>query len=80
MEKENKYLVTFLHLPKTGGTTLRNILRTQYLPEEILDLPSTNDFIDWRILQKNKKIKCIWAHVHLGIYLEIPFEKKFSLC
>ena len=36
-------LIIHLHIPKTGGTTLRDIIQRQYLSKNILTIPTLEE-------------------------------------
>ncbi|MDM5453433.1 sulfotransferase family 2 domain-containing protein [Peribacillus simplex] len=61
----------FMHVPKTGGTTLSEILRKQYEVNEIFD----HDSYEYKIKkvdqleeEEKKKIKAVAGHYYYGIH------------
>lgn len=66
----NDHLVIFMHIPKTGGSTLRNIIKYQYKKEQIQKLPRRNAMENLISLspKKNFKIKCTYGHHRFGIH------------
>ena len=65
--------VIFLHLPKAAGTTLKDILRRQYQPNEVYELDGTQ-FIqaqeDFKQLDQAEKakIKILMGHMYFGLH------------
>jgi hypothetical protein len=73
-------LTVFLHIPKTGGTTLNSIFRKQYNIDEIYDHGSLEGNIinvNQLNVEQKRKIKAISGHNVYGIH-ELYFSKPFS--
>ena len=72
--KKNKLLV-FLHIPKTGGTTLTEIIERQigvnHFYDVKKDIRKAVKFID------DKEIKCIKGHMPFGIHKYIKKSCKY---
>jgi hypothetical protein len=78
--KNVEELVIFLHLPKTGGTTLKRIIMDQYRAGEVYGFSPIMPKSFWehpklehqlKILPKigsSEKIKCIMGHTWFGIH------------
>ncbi|MDP7527511.1 MAG: sulfotransferase family 2 domain-containing protein [Candidatus Marinimicrobia bacterium] len=65
----------FLHLPRTGGTTLRDILFRQYPADETFEnktLTDTDDNFNERNMDEKSGFKLIKGHVYFGIHQFIP--------
>ena len=65
----------FLHLPRTGGTTLRDILSRQYPAGETFEnktLTDTDDNFNERNMDEKSGFKLIKGHVYFGIHQYIP--------
>ncbi|OIJ18538.1 hypothetical protein BKP45_19025 [Anaerobacillus alkalidiazotrophicus] len=79
MDKNNDLLI-FLHIPKTGGTTLRKIVEAQYKPNEIITF-SNREFLDEKIRYMPSKeldrIKCLQGHSQFGIHSYIQKSFKY---
>ncbi len=70
----------FLHLPRTGGTTLRDILSRQYSAHETFEnrtLTDTNDNFNERDVTEKSGFKLIKGHVYFGIHKFIPQKCKY---
>ncbi|MDP6726841.1 MAG: sulfotransferase family 2 domain-containing protein [Candidatus Marinimicrobia bacterium] len=65
----------FLHLPRTGGTTLRDILTKQYSDQETFEnktlLDTDGNFNENRVNQMSG-YKLIKGHVYFGVHTFIP--------
>ncbi|KXS41809.1 MULTISPECIES: sulfotransferase family 2 domain-containing protein [unclassified Candidatus Frackibacter] len=61
----NKLLI-FLHIPKTGGVTLRRIIDKQYSLDEVHE-GSEQGMIN-RLKRDEDKLKCIQGHMKFGIH------------
>ncbi len=73
----------FLHIPKTGGTTLTSVFSNRFEPEETFDVHEDNDrpFASYRdMLQRVKdlpdqraaRIKFLHGHVPYGVHQSLP--------
>jgi hypothetical protein len=70
MNSKNKVLI-FLHIPKTGGLTLRNIIDRQYKKNGIL-LHSRTAPSNKRLKKRDfSRIKCVYGHNRFGVHEEI---------
>ncbi len=67
-----------MHIPKTGGITLRNIIDKQYAQEQIMKLPQKRKLA--QVLNQPKRnfenLQCIYGHHRFGIHEH--FQKPFS--
>ncbi|MDX2100553.1 MAG: sulfotransferase family 2 domain-containing protein [Leptolyngbyaceae cyanobacterium bins.59] len=63
----------FLHIPKTGGTTLNNILNRCYRPETRFQIYQEKDWENICQLpdQERAKIKLIQGHINFGLHPKI---------
>jgi len=66
----------FLHIPKTAGTTLHNIIERQYPPEAIYTFGSNahaavEDFKN-RSLQERNQIRLLRGHMAFGLHKYLP--------
>lgn len=67
--------VIFLHLPRTGGTTLRDILAMQYSDLESFEnktLTDTDNNFNHENISEKSIYKLIKGHVYFGIHEYIP--------
>lgn len=71
-KKQNPQSVIFLHLPKTAGTTLNNIIARQYRPDEIYAFgPVVQDSISQlkeMDAAKRVKIRMLIGHMGYGLH------------
>ncbi|MBT2667112.1 sulfotransferase family 2 domain-containing protein [Bacillus sp. ISL-4] len=66
-----EYLDIFMHVPKTGGTTLSAIFRKQYKANEIFDHDSYEfkiKKVDQLGVEEKRKIKAVAGHYNYGIH------------
>jgi hypothetical protein len=72
--------LVFLHLPRTGGTTLRDILTKQYSNKETFEnktlMDTDNNFNVNNTIGK-EKYKLVKGHVYFGIHKYIPQKCKY---
>jgi hypothetical protein len=75
MEHNDKLLI-YMHIPKTGGTTLKNIINKQFEPGETWfhmekDMPP-------KLNQKSKEnsLKCVGGHCWYGLHKQ--FSKEYT--
>lgn len=63
--------VIFLHIPKTAGTNIYNILYRQYKPENRFLLQNKNDVLNFIRLpeEKKEKIEILAGHQDFGLHL-----------
>jgi hypothetical protein len=74
--KSTKQTVIFMHIPKTGGLTLRGILDDQYFTHERYRFPKTNPNQFYKLTNnKLNSINCLYGHFKYGIHptLTKPF-------
>lgn len=69
-EKETDSVVIFLHIPKTGGTTLQHIILEQYSIWR-------NCLLDVLTIEEQKKIELVKFHMLFGYHKKLP-QKKFT--
>ncbi|MGE7636131.1 sulfotransferase family 2 domain-containing protein [Bacillus paramycoides] len=73
---EEKRLLIYLHIPKTGGTTLKNIIKRQYHPKEVW-FHMEKDMIPKMEKRGNvDQLKCVGGHCWYGLHEY--FEKQFQ--
>ena len=73
-------LIIFLHIPKTAGSTLNNLLWWQYQPEKIFTVDDTrvpesiSDLIEYNSpLELNRaELKLIRGHMTYGLHKFFP--------
>ncbi|MGI1797754.1 sulfotransferase family 2 domain-containing protein [Priestia sp. TRN 1309] len=90
---QNEKLFVFIHIPKTGGTTLREIINNQYGTERFWGHDNTEADYQQMIItsNKNSQLKCLTGHLPYGIHqliqrpctylvmLRNPIERVISL-
>ncbi|OLS34054.1 sulfotransferase family 2 domain-containing protein [Bacillus sp. MRMR6] len=67
----NDKLTVFMHIPKTGGTTLSEILRQQYVFGEIFDHDSLGGIMkkaDQLTIEEKRNIKAVAGHYFYGVH------------
>lgn len=66
----SKRIVVFLHIPKTGGITMRRLLDRQYTKERVFRYPPDEPIRSIRKLSPSqlKKIKCVYGHFRYGVH------------
>ena len=73
-------ILIYLHIPKTGGTTLRDIIQRQYKTQKILTIPilekSMITIEDLSSKQKNE-INVIQGHLQYGIHNNLNRNAKY---
>lgn len=70
----------FLHIPRTGGTTLRDIIHRQYNQDSILtiaDLETCREFLFNELKNRSKTLSVIEGHFYFGIHDILPHESKY---
>lgn len=66
-----------MHMPKTGGSTLRNVIRDQYISSEILSYDDNQDNLQKKLNDVDiTKLKIVHGHYFFGIHehLQRPFS------
>ena len=70
-------LIIFMHIPKTGGLTLRNIIDQQYSKDAILKFSRDG----CKRIPTNRvdftKIRCLYGHNRFGIHEQIPISTTY---
>ncbi len=66
--------ILFLHLYKTGGQTLRNMVSFQYNKTEYFDI-GKNSFEQFLNYKNKSDIKAIFGHIKFGMHKFLPTEK-----
>jgi hypothetical protein len=76
--------VIFMHLPKTAGKTLNQIIENQYQPEAIYSLPLRQKIIPEAVRalrelpeNKKKKIRILKGHMDFGLHTLLPKPAKY---
>lgn len=67
--------VIFLHIAKTGGSTLSNVLRRQYSPQVCYDHvrhPGGKRPLDDLPLEDRTRLRCMLGHYFFGIHDALP--------
>jgi hypothetical protein len=75
-------VLIFVHQPKTGGTTLKNIVKRQFRPAEVYEFndvgpEQVQESVDrLRALPDDQKqrIRCVMGHMAIGIHRFLPRE------
>ncbi|MFT4412435.1 sulfotransferase family 2 domain-containing protein [Fredinandcohnia humi] len=70
----NKELYIYMHIPKTGGTTLKNIIKKQYDRREVW-FHMEKDMIPKLEQKKIDLLKCVGGHCWYGIHQH--FERPY---
>ena len=73
-------LIIHLHIPKTGGTTLRDIVYRQYLSKNILTIPTIDKskiIVDALSSNKKKQLKLIQGHLKYGLHNNFKRNAKY---
>ena len=73
-------LLIYLHIPKTGGTTLRDIIQYQYKSNKILTIPTlseSKDIINNLSLDREKQLDIIQGHLQYGIHKKLNRNIKY---
>ena len=76
MNDGQQELVVFIHIPKTGGTTLGNIIDRQYDPKSIFEVyvqrPDTVSEFFALSAEKKETIQCLRGHMPFGLHEHFP--------
>lgn len=92
-EKSNtNRLILFIHLPKTAGTTLLEMVTRFYPPENIQLLYENDAYVETKLSEDRQgQIKCVYGHFSFGLHqyasrpftyvtmLREPIERSISL-
>ena len=73
-------LLINLHIPKTGGTTLRDIIHRQYPINNIITIPTlseSKDIINNVSLNREKQLDIIQGHLQYGIHKKLNRNIKY---
>lgn len=70
-----KEVLIFMHIPKTGGTTLRRIIDKQYKPNEIYR--TYKNVVKPQGKMTDQNIRCIQGHDYFGIHKQINKPYKY---
>lgn len=72
----------YIHIPKTGGTTLSNIAARQYLPWQIFRMNMSKGGIIKNIKRINKKrgLKLVIGHIGYGTNMDLAFDFQYISC
>ncbi len=70
-------LLLFLHIPKTAGSTLHSVLSSQFPPDEILTIDSSDPEssvkeIKALPIEDKMRIKCVRGHMPFGLHAYFP--------
>lgn len=72
--------VIFLHIPKTGGSSLRHIVSQHYLPEDCLLLYYPIPYDEAALAEIHRQLpmaKVVYGHVGFGIHEFLGIEGKY---
>ena len=73
-------LIIHLHIPKTGGTTLRDIIQRQYLSKNILTIPTleeSENILETVPSVKINQLELVQGHLKYGIHLNLNRSAKY---
>lgn len=75
--------IVFLHIPKTAGTTFRQVIRRNYTPTERFGLDNeqkiqTDIKLNNLTAEKRKNIKFLGGHINFGIHQSFNSEEEFK--
>lgn len=76
----NKKIAIYIHIPKTGGSTLQGIINRQYKKHEIFNVRNdreTKNYIELSTQQK-KQIKILKGHMAFGHHKSFPAPENVS--
>lgn len=76
----NHPLTIYLHIPKTGGTTLSHILRKQYESNKIYDhgyLKGEKKDFNQLLEEEKKNIKAVCGHFSYGVHQFFPQPSRY---
>jgi len=78
--KDLEDLLVFMHIPKTGGTTLREIIQRQYEPNKVWTFGTIYQFREELSEMSEKRIKqirCLQGHACFG-EVHQPFNRAYN--
>lgn len=65
-------VVVFTHIPRTGGTTLRQVLRRQYSRPEFLQVDgnarNTYRLLEREPRERRERVRCVTGHLPFGVH------------
>ena len=73
-------LIIHLHIPKTGGTTLRDIVNRQYSNEKVITIPTigeSKNIIEGLSQKKINKLEIIQGHLKYGLHNNFDRSSKY---
>ena len=73
-------LIIHLHIPKTGGTTLRDIIQRQYLSKNILTIPTiekSENILETVPSVKINQLEVVQGHLKYGIHFNLNRSAKY---
>ena len=73
-------LIIHLHIPKTGGTTLRDIIQRQYLSKNILTIPTlekSENILETVPSVKINQLEVVQGHLKYGIHFNLNRGAKY---
>ncbi len=73
-------LIIHLHIPKTGGTTLRDIVNRQYSNENVLTIPTigeSKNIIEDLSQKEINKLEIIQGHLEYGLHNNFDRSSKY---
>lgn len=77
----NKDLLIFLHIPRTGGTTFKQILRRHFPASRIKelggDIENATERIDQLSEEEKRNLKCLIGHVPFGVHNIFPQQATY---
>ncbi|RFU64583.1 sulfotransferase family 2 domain-containing protein [Bacillus sp. V59.32b] len=74
--KNDEKLLIYMHIPKTGGTTMKNIIQKQYDPREVWFHMEKDMLPKLEQKLKKKDLKCVGGHCWYGLHQH--FHKPYT--
>jgi hypothetical protein len=74
---EEKQLLVYIHIPKTGGTTLKNIISKQFLPKEVWLHMEKDTNRKMQAKRKIDQLRCIGGHCWYGVHDDFDRPYKY---
>lgn len=73
-------MLIYLHLPKTAGTTMMQVLKKNYLYHEFYRIQNEGSKILWINMSKEEKkvIKCLTGHIAYGLHEYVLWECQYA--